>query len=220
MVSGRVNQESFFTAVVEGVKSGLFGYAEALEGAVLRGPESDLKADEVRFSGWLIGEDVPLPVTTEELRHLLPAEGRVALQDLYQRAVDTYGDERITTERLLDLLNRGVGEKRFGYAATVEAPIQPGVQIVSLDGYVGLPDVVPPDTRLIRVRGEVSSAELANVVRAAMQVSGLGAQVEITLDLTLALEGEVKNEHSLQMALRELRQRVAGLRVEDVGGSD
>jgi hypothetical protein len=70
------------------------------------------------------------------------------------------------------------------------------------------------------VRGEVSSAELANVVRAAMQVSGLGAQVEITLDLTLALEGEVKNEHSLQMALRELRQRVAGLRVEDVGGSD
>jgi hypothetical protein len=218
MVSGRVNQESFFAAVIEGVKSGLFGYAEALEGAVLRGPESDLTVDEVRFSDWLIGEDVPLPVTTEELRHLLPAEGRVALQDLYQRAVDTYGDERITTERLLDLLNRGVGEKRFGYAATVEAPIQPGVQIVSLDGYVGLPDVVPPDTRLIRVRGEVSSAELANVVRAAMQVSGLGAQVEITLDLTLALEGEVKNEHSLQMALRELRQRVAGLRVEDVGG--
>jgi hypothetical protein len=49
----------------------------------------------------------------------------------------------------------------------------------------------------------------------AMKIGSLCDDVGITLDLRFEIEGGVKNEHSLQMALRELQQRVAGLVVED-----
>jgi hypothetical protein len=215
MVEGRVDQASFFAAVVEGVTHGLFGYAETAEGTVLRGPEADLAADEVRFSGWLIGEDVPIPVTVEEIVRLLPAEGRIRVEDLYAQAVSQYGDARVTAERLLDLLKRSAREHSLGYAATVEAAIEPGIRVAALEGYVGRAEAVAPDARVIRVHGDVSSTDLANVIKTVMAVSRLSEDVSITLDLRLALAGEVKNEHSLQTALRELQQRVGGVAVED-----
>jgi hypothetical protein len=215
LVEGRVDQDAFFAAVCAGVEAGLFGYAETADGALMRGPQADLTPDDVRFSGWLIGESVPLPVTAEELTHLLPDEGRIAVQDLIDRAATTYGAERVATEHVLEMLTHVVHDRRFGYAADAEAPIQISVERVLLEGYVGVPDVVPPDTRVIRVQGKINRSELANVIKMAMKIGSLCDDVGITLDLRFEIEGEVKNEHSLQMALRELRQRVAGLVVED-----
>jgi hypothetical protein len=218
LVEGRVDQDAFFAAVCAGVEAGLFGYAETADGALMRGPQADLTPDDVRFSGWLIGESVPLPVTAEEIIRLLPDEGRIAVQDLLNRAATTYGAERVATEHVLELLTHVVHDRRFGYAADAEAPIQTGVERVSLDGYVGVPDVVPPDTRVIRVQGTVSPMSLANVMKTAISLSKLSEEeASIALELSLELRGEV-NEHAVKMALREIQKRVAGLAVEDVEG--
>lgn len=214
LVEGRVDQDAFFVAVCAGVEAGIFGYAETADGTLMRGRQAELTPDTVRFSGWLIGESVPLPITAEELTQLLPDEDRLAVQDLVDRAETAYGAERVTAERMHDLLTHVVQEKRFGYATDAEAPLQTGVEPISSDGYVGVPDVVPPDTRIIRVQGKINRSELANVIKMAMKIGSLCDEVGITLDLRFEIEGEVKNEHSLQMALRELRQRVAGLVVE------
>ncbi|MDY7075916.1 MAG: DUF499 domain-containing protein [Chloroflexota bacterium] len=216
-VQGRVDQSGFFAAVCEGVRAGLFGYAEAPDGPVLRGSEADLTPEQVRFSGWLIGEEVPLPVTADEVTRLIPKGGRLAVQDLYRQAVNVYGAERVTAQGLLDIVGRCVSEGRFGYAAAGTALIQAGAQPVAMEGYVGQPELPPPDTRLIRLRGAVTAMEMANVMKTAMNLSKLSDESSITLDLQLELRGEV-NDHSVQMALREIQKRVAGLAVEDVKG--
>jgi len=90
-----------------------------------------------RWSGRLIG----------------PEEGRLAMQDLYQRAVDVYGAERVTAQGLLDDVGRCVAEGRFRYASAEAALVQAGAQPVAMDGYVGQPDLPPPSTHLIRLRG-------------------------------------------------------------------
>ena len=54
-------------------------------------------------------------------------------------------------------------------------------------------------------------------MKTAMKLSKLSAESSITLDLKLELKGDV-NDHSVQMALREIQKRVVGLAVEDVEG--
>jgi hypothetical protein len=171
----------------------------------------------VRFSGWLIGEEVPLPITVDEVAQLVPQTGRLALQELWDRALDAYGTERVSEKGLLDLVARCVAEGRFGYATSEVALIQPGAQPVAIDGYVGAPELPPPDTRLIRLHGNVSPMELANVMKTAINLSRLSTDANIALDLGLELKGDV-NEHSVQMALKEIQKRVTGLKVEDVKG--
>jgi hypothetical protein len=119
---------------------------------------------------------------------------------------------------VLDLLGRCVADGRFGYAASVESLVQPGAQTVALNGYVGAPELPPPDTRLIHLRGPVSPMDLASVVKTVNTLSKLGAEASITLALELTLKGEVSNEHAVQMALKEIRGRVAGMAVEEVKG--
>jgi len=218
-VQGRVDRLSFFEAICKGVKAGLFGYAEAAGAPVVRGKVAELVSEEVRFSGLLIGEELPLPVTANEVARLVPAEGRVPVPELYQTAIVTYGVERVTEQGLFNALSRCVAEGRFGYAATEAAAIQPGPQAVSLDGYIGRPEALPPDTRAIRFSGRVSSVELANVIKAAINLSKLGKSSIITLDLRLELKGEV-SDHAVTMALNELKSRVAALKVEDVKGKE
>ncbi|MBN1954210.1 MAG: DUF499 domain-containing protein, partial [Anaerolineae bacterium] len=215
-VQGRVDRRSFFEAVCAGVKAGLFGYADALDGPVVRGAE--LAPEQVRFAGYLIGEDVPLPVTVEEVALLVPVQGRRAVADLYQQALTTYGTERVSEQGMLASLRSCVAEGRFGYAVSTEGLLQTGEQEVALAGYVGQPELPPPDTRLIRMHGSVSQVDLANVIKTAMGLSKLG-ESRITLDLRLELKGEV-NEHAVQMALNELRGRVKGVTVEDVEGGE
>jgi len=87
-----------------------------------------------------------------------------------------------------------------------------------VNGYVGQSEVLPPDTRSIRLRGTVNPMGMANVIKTAMGLSNLGDESSITLDLQL--KGEV-NDHSVQMACyarREIGKRVVGLVVEDVRG--
>ena len=81
----------------------------------------------------------------------------------------------------------------------------------------GHPEQPPPDTRLIRMRGTVSPTEMANVMKIATNLSRLSTESSITLSLRLELKGDV-NDHSVQMALREIGKRVVGLAVEDVKG--
>jgi hypothetical protein len=156
-------------------------------------------------------------VTADEVARLIPEEGRLAIQDLYQRAVEFYGAERVTTQGLLDAVGRCVAEGRFGYASTGSALVQTGVEPVAMEGYVGQPELPPPDTRLIRLRGTVTPMEMANVMKTAINLSKLSGESSITLDLKLELKGDV-NDHSVQMALREIQNRVVGLAVEDVKG--
>ncbi|MBN2394340.1 MAG: DUF499 domain-containing protein, partial [Anaerolineae bacterium] len=217
-VQGRVDRGGFFAAVCAGARAGLFGYAEGTDGPVQRGPTATLTPEQVAFAGWLIGEDVPLPVMLEEVAQLVPAQGRIAVQDVIQHAVNLYGAERVTAQGVLDLLGRCIAEGRFGYAASVESLVQPGAQTIALNGYVGAPELPPPDTRLIRLRGPVSAMDLASVVKTVNTLSKLGAEASITLALELTLKGEVTNEHAVQMALKEIRGRVAGMAVEEVKG--
>ncbi len=217
-VQGRVDRDSFFAAVSTGVRAGLFGYADSADGPVQRGSTATLTPEQVAFAGWLIGEDVPLPVTLDEVAQLVPAQGRIAVQDVIQHAVTLYGAERVTAQGVLDLLGRCVAQGRFGYAAGVESLVQPGAQTVALNGYVGAPELPPPDTRLIRLRGPVSAMDLASVVKTVNTLSKLGAEASISLALELTLKGEVTNEHAVQMALKEIRGRVAGMAVEEVKG--
>lgn len=191
-VQGRVDRRSFFEAICEGVKAGLFGYAEAADASVVRGGDAELTPEVVRFSGLLIGKEVPLPVTADEVMKLVPAEGRMPVQELYQVAVATYGAERVSEQSLLNALSRCLAEGRFGYAATETATVQPGPQAVSIDGYVGQPEALPPDTRVVRFSGAVSSLELANVMKAAINLSKLG-ESDITLDLCLELKGALRD---------------------------
>jgi hypothetical protein len=216
-VQGRVDKDGFFAAICAGVKAGAFGYATSAGSTVQRGPTATLTPEEVAFSGWLIGEDVPLPVTLQELMAFLPSEGRVAVQDVYQRALEAYGAERVP-QRVLDLLGRCVEEGHFGYATSADGLIQRNARAVALTGYVGTPDRPPPDTRVIRLRGTVSPLELANVVKTVNTLSKLSPEAAITLTLALTLKGEVSNEHAVQMALREFRSRVEDVAVEDVKG--
>jgi len=139
------------------------------------------------------------------------------VQDLYQRAVDVYGAERVAAQGLLGTVGRCVSEGRFGYAATTAALVQAGAQPVDLDGYVGQPELPPPDTRLIRLPGTVTPMQMANVMKTAINLSKLSAESSITLDLKLELKGDV-NDHSIQMALREIQRLVPGVAVEDVKG--
>lgn len=55
-------------AVCEGVHAVLFGYQES--------PHA------VNFSASLIGRDVPMPVTTDEIASLMPKEGRIPMTEL------------------------------------------------------------------------------------------------------------------------------------------
>ena len=125
--------------------------------------------------------------------------------------------ERVTAQGLLDVVGRCVSEGRFGYAAAGTALVQAGAQPVAMEGYVGRPELPPPDTRLIRLRGAVTAMEMANVIKTAINLSRLSAESRITLALELELKGDV-NDHSVQMALREIGKRVVGLAVEDVKG--
>lgn len=216
-VQGRVGRQSFFEAICEGVKAGLFGYAEGADAPVVRGGDAELSPGQVKFSGWLIGEEVPLPVSAGEVASLVPAEGQASVQELYQVAVTTYGDERVSEQGFLSALQRCVMEERFGYAATQEATIQTGAQAVDMGGYVGQPEALPPDTRLIRFsKSDITVVELAGMVKTTSSLSKLG-ESKISLDLRLEFKGEV-SEHSVTMALNELKGRVPGLKVEDVKG--
>ena len=212
-IQGRVDRSSFFEAICEGVRVGLFGYAEAADAPLVRGPDAELTPEVVRFSGLLIGEEMPIPVTADEVARLIPPEGRIPVQELYQKATSAYGTERVSEQSLLHALQRCIADGRSGYATTETATIQFGPQTVRLDGYVGQPEPLPPDTRIIRLCGVVSSVQLANVLKAAINLSKLG-ESSITLDLHLELKGEV-HEHSVTMALNELKGRVTGLKVED-----
>ena len=56
----------------------------------------------------------------------------------------------------------------------------------------------------------------ASIIKATNSLSKLGEST-ITIDLRLELKGEV-NEHAINTNLTELKQRVAGLKVENVKG--
>ena len=215
-VRGRVDERSFIAAVCAGVKVGLFGYTETAGAPVLRGPDVELTSESVRFYALLIAEETPQPVTADEVARLVPATGKLAVQDLYQKAVTTYGAERVGEGGLLNALQKCIADGRFGYGASEAATFQTGIQAVSLAGYIGQPEALPPDTRVIRLAGPVSAVELASVIKTATNLSKLG-QSALTLELRLELKGDV-NDHAVLMALNELRGRVAGLKVEDVKG--
>ena len=213
-VQGRVDKQSIFVAICDGVKSGLFGYADSGDAPIMRGPDAPITPSQVKFSGLLIGEDVPLPVTIAEIERLMPPEGRVSVKSLYETAAVTCGAARVSNQIILSVLQRCVAEGSFGYAPNENDVIQTGKQSVSLDGYVGQPEILAPDTHVIVLSGSISSVELANVVKAVMNLSKLGDS-KITLTLRLELKGEV-NEHSISVALNELRQRVPDLKVEEL----
>lgn len=216
MVIGRVDPASFFSAVAEGAKAGLFGYAESINAPVRRGADAEITPSNVSFSAILIGEDVPLPVTADELAQLVPSAGKISIQDLYNQALETYGNERVTAQTLLIALQRCIKDQRFGFADASDAAVIFDVKELTISGFVGQPEVLPPDTRQLRVSGLVSAIDLASVVKAVTNLSRLGEST-ITLDLRLELKGEI-NEHSVSVALNELRQRVAGLKIEDIKG--
>jgi hypothetical protein len=216
MVISRVDPASFFSAVAEGAKAGLFGYAESINAPVQRGADAEITTSAVSFSAILIGEDVPLPVTSDELAQLLPPAGKISIQDLYNQALQTYGNERITEQALLIALQRCIKDQRFRFADASDAAVIFDVNELTISGFVGQPDILPPDIRHLRVSGPVSAIDLASVVKAVTNLSRLGEST-ITLDLRLELRGEI-NEHSVSVALNELRQRVAGLKIEDVKG--
>ncbi|MBN1889079.1 MAG: ATP-binding protein [Thermoflexales bacterium] len=215
-IQGRVDKRSFFTAICEGARAGLFGYADSTDAPVVRGKAVDLAPDQVRFAGVLVGEQVPLPITADEVARLIPAQGRISVEELYQQALATFGAERVSQATLLSALRNCIAEVRWGYAASVDAIIQAGAQAVAMDGYVGQVEALLPDTRIIRLSGAVSAVELASIIKAATNLSKLGAS-SITLDVRLELKGEV-SEHAVTMALNELKGRVAGLKVENVKG--
>lgn len=89
------------------------------------------------------------------------------------------------------------------------ATFQTGIQVVSLAGYIGQPEALPPDTRVIRLAGPVSAVELASVIKTATNLSKLG-QSAITLDLRLELKGDV-DKHSVLIATNELQAAGGGV---------
>jgi hypothetical protein len=212
-VQGRVEKRGFFAAICDGAAAGLFGYSAMADGAVLRGAGASLAPDDVHFAGWLTGEDVPLPVSATEIAALVPAEGRLAVQDLYVQALAAYGSERVSEQGLVNALQTCLAEGRFGYAASDVATVQSGRQTVSMAGFIGRPEALPPNTRVLRFYGRVSAVDLANVIKTATNLGKLG-EAELNLDLRLVLKGNV-NDHPVQVALSELRSRVQAVTVED-----
>ncbi len=212
-VQGMVYEGAFFQAVLAGVQAGLFGYAASAASPLQRGSSAELSLADIHFSGWLIGEDVPLPVSVEEIARLAPSEGRMSVQELYRRAVEAYGDARVSEQALLNALQRGVRENRFGCAAGESDAIAYNLDELNLGGFIGQPAALPPDTRLIRLSGTITAVELASILQAAAALSRLGEST-LHIDLRLELRGEVAN-HPVTVALNQLRQRVQGLRVED-----
>lgn len=216
MVSGRTDPTSFFTAILEGVKAGLFGYATSSNASIQRGAEADLTLSDIGFSGYLIGEDVPLPVSADEVAALVPDDSLISVQEIYQKAVSTYGSERVTEQGLLNTLQRCIKEQRFGVTEEASGIAQYDTKALTLAGFIGKPKVLPPDVRHLRFSGVVSAVDLAHVIKATNALSKLG-EATITIDLRLELKGDV-NDHSVNMNLTELRQRVNGLKIEDVKG--
>jgi hypothetical protein len=216
-VQGRVDKRSFVTAVCEGALAGLFGYAETTESPILRGTDAGLTPSQVRFSGLLIGEDAPRPITAEEVGRLLSGDGRLSVQELYRQAADQLGPERVSEQSFLNALQLFLKERQYGYAETETDDLETGPHALHLTGFIGKPELPPPDARLIRIAGGIASpGELATVMKAAMSLSKLG-ESQITLDLRLELKGDV-NEHSVTMALNELKGRAPSLRIEEVKG--
>ena len=215
-VQGMVYEGAFFQAVCDGVKAGLFGYTASFSTSIVRGPEAEIQPSSIQFSGWLIGEDVPLPITAEELARLAPSEGRVSIQSIYEKAVNLFGHERVTEQSLVTALQRCVKEGRFGFAPSDTTTIAFNLNEFSLAGFIGTPETLPPGTRVIRFTGQVTPIELASVLQAATALSRLG-DLNLHLDLKLELKGEV-NEHPVNVALNQLKQRVTGLKVEDSKG--
>lgn len=216
-VQGRVDKRSFLAAVSEGVQASLFGYTETADSPILRGEDAGLAPGQVRFSGLLIGADVPRPITVEEVARLVSGDGRVSVQTLYQQAADQFGPERVSEQSFMNALQAFLKEQQFGYAETESGSLQSGLHALHLTGFVGKPEVLPPDTRVIRIVGTIASpGELATVMKAAMSLSKLGDS-QITLDLRLELKGDV-NEHSVMMALNELKNRAPNLKIDDVKG--
>lgn len=215
-IQGRVDRRSFFNAVCEGVNEGLFGYAEAMDAPMLRGSTAELAPGKVQFSGLLVREDVPLPITPDEVAAFVPDEGRISVRALHREAIAAYGDERASEDHLLAAVGQCVAEERVGYAPSEAADLRTGRQEVDIAGYVGHPEELPPDTLVIRLDGSATSIELAQMIKTVSNLSKLGRSA-ITLNLRLELTGEV-SEHAVTMALNELRSRVPDLQVEMVRG--
>ena len=152
-----------------------------------------------------------------EIASLVSDEGRMSVQELVQSATSAYGADRASEQAVFNALQRCLAESRFGYASTEDDTIQLGMRVVVLDGFVGRPEPLPPDTRVIRfTKTGVSPIDLAKVIQATTSLSKLG-ESDISLDVRLELKGEI-NEYAVTMALNEIKQRVPGLKVEEVKG--
>ncbi|MBZ0275669.1 MAG: DUF499 domain-containing protein [Anaerolineae bacterium] len=215
-VQGRVDQTAFFAAVADGVRAGLFGYTENRNEPVRRGQDAQVTPGHVRFSALLVGEDTPLPITAGELAQLVPSDGRISTAELYQSAVTQYGENRVTEQAFVASLQRCLDDERFGYAPSEGEPLRIGPQAVEWDGYVGQPEPLAPDTRVITLSGTISPADFANIVRSVIALSKLG-NTSLQLGLRLELTGST-NDHAINTALNELRRQVSGLKVDDVRG--
>lgn len=217
-VQGRVDRQSVFQAIYEGVQAGLFGYAESADSLVVTNESGSLTPGDIRFSGLLIGEDAILPISAEELLQLIPAGANLAVKAVFAQAVATFGDERVTEQAFLNALNRCVKEEKFGYASVENGLFQTGTLPISLDGYIGEPEKIAPDARVIRIHGLLEAAPiLANVVKTVIALSKQG-QTKITLDLRMEIVGEM-DEHPVTTAKNELKQRAATLNIEDSGSA-
>lgn len=215
-VRGRVDQSSFFAAVVEGVRAGLFGYSENVNVPIQRGEDAVITPSQVRFSACLIGEDTPVPISSSELTQIMPSQGRLNVRDLFEKAVAAFGATRVPDADFLVALQRCINDARFGYAASEQAPLQTGEVKIDWEGYVGEQEPVAPDTRLITLTGKISQQDLAKIVSSVINMSKLG---EASLQIALRLEiKRGANEHSIGTALNELRRQVPSLKVDDVQG--
>ncbi|HEX8220925.1 MAG TPA: DUF499 domain-containing protein, partial [Chloroflexia bacterium] len=213
-VKGRVDKRSFFAAVAEGTKAGLFGYAESdAQGAlVVRGSGTELTPEQVEFSGVLVREDVPLPVTADEIVRLVAGGEVVPVRMIYERAVAAYGADRASEQAVVVAVRNVIQEKRYGYAAEENQPLQTGDQAISLDGYLGQPTLVASEGQLIHLRGTVTQVGLANMVKTAVNLGNLGEST-ISIELHIHFKGDV-SEHAVSTAITELKSRVPGLQVD------
>jgi hypothetical protein len=65
-------------------------------------------------------------------------------------------------------------DNRFGYAVSDSATIGFNLNEFALSGFLGQPEALPPDTRILRFIGTVTPIELANVLQAATALSKIG----------------------------------------------
>ena len=70
-----------------------------------------------------------------------------------------------------------------------------------------------PGVRVIHLSGAVSAIDLASIIKTATSLSKLG-ESKLMVDVRIELRGNV-NEHSVTVALSELKTRVGELNVED-----